>query len=210
MKDFYLFGKGELAIYCAEKYLSRYDKNNLKIIPVIPEPSWSNSLIEWSKKNKVEIIDYEKIMNFNIAQGSIGLSVYFDKILKLSLIEKFYRLCNIHNSPLPKYRGVNPINWALKNEESSHGVTLHIIDKGVDTGDILDQKIFDINDSMEVIDVYNLCIENGKALIDNNLFNLDNIEATPQNNENMSLYTKADFENLGNRKYFNRENKNNY
>tara|TARA_B100001996_G_scaffold364481_1_gene333529 strand:- start:191 stop:823 length:633 start_codon:yes stop_codon:yes gene_type:complete len=210
LKDFYLFGKGELAIYCAEKYLSRYDKNNLKIIPVIPEPSWSNSLIEWSKKNKVEIIDYEKIMNFNIAQGSIGLSVYFDKILKLSLIEKFYRLCNIHNSPLPKYRGVNPINWALKNEESSHGVTLHIIDKGVDTGDILDQKIFDINDSMEVIDVYNLCIENGKALIDNNLFNLDNIEATPQNNENMSLYTKADFENLGNRKYFNRENKNNY
>ena len=100
MKDFYLFGKGELAIYCAEKYLSRYDKNNLKIIPVVPEPSWSNSLIEWSKKNKVEVIEYEKIMNFNIAQGSIGLSVYFDKIFKLSLIEKFYRLCNIHNSPL--------------------------------------------------------------------------------------------------------------
>tara|TARA_B100000131_G_C18107305_1_gene608368 strand:+ start:1670 stop:2302 length:633 start_codon:yes stop_codon:yes gene_type:complete len=208
LKDFYLFGKGELAIYCAEKYLSKYDKNNLKIIPVVPEPSWSNSLIEWSKKNKVEVIEYEKIINFNIAQESIGLSVYFDKIFKLSLIEKFYRLCNIHNSPLPKYRGVNPINWALKNGESSHGVTLHIIDKGVDTGDILDQKIFDINDSMEVIDVYNLCIENAKVLIDKHLFNLNNIQPTPQNNEEMSLYTKADFENLGNRKYFNRENKN--
>ena len=44
----------------------------------------------------------------------------------------------------------------------------------------------------------------------NFLFNLNNIQPTPQNNEEMSLYTKADFENLGNRKYFNRENKNNY
>ena len=55
MENFYLFGKGELAIYCAELYLSKYNKENLKIIPVIPEPTWTESLVAWSEKNRVEI-----------------------------------------------------------------------------------------------------------------------------------------------------------
>jgi methionyl-tRNA formyltransferase len=205
MENFYLFGKGELAIYCAELYLSKFKKESLKIIPVIPEPTWTKSLTLWSKKNSVEIIDYSLIKNIEIASGSIGLSVYFDKIFKTELIKKFERLCNIHNSPLPKYRGVNPINWALKNNEKSHGVTLHIVDKGVDTGDILDQEIFPIDQNMEVSDVYSLCVETGKELLNRNLFLLSSLEPKKQNNENASYYTKVDFDQLGDRKYFSRQ-----
>ncbi|OUX18435.1 MAG: hypothetical protein CBE17_01675 [Gammaproteobacteria bacterium TMED257] len=205
MENFYLFGKGELAIYCAELYLSKYNKDSLKIIPVIPEPTWTESLVAWSEKNSIEIIDYKLIDNIDIVIGSIGLSIYFDKIFKTELIKKFDRLCNIHNSPLPKYRGVNPINWALKNNEESHGVTLHIIDKGIDTGDILDQNIFSINQNMEVSDVYNLCIESGKELLNKNLFKLDSLNQRIQINENASLYTKLDFNKLEERKYFTRQ-----
>ena len=205
MENFYLFGKGELAIYCAELYLSKYNKENLKIIPVIPEPTWTESLVAWSEKNRVEIIDYKSISSVDIVSSSIGLSIYFDKIFKTELIDKFDRLCNIHNSPLPKYRGVNPINWALKNYEDSHGVTLHIVDQGIDTGDILDQKIFSINQNMEVSDVYNLCIESGKELLNKNLFKLDSLNSQPQNNEDASLYTKLDFDKLEERKYFTRQ-----
>ena len=205
MENFYLFGKGELAIYCAELYLSKYNKENLKIIPVIPEPTWTESLVAWSEKNRVEIIDYKSISGVDRVSSSIGLSIYFDKIFKTELIDKFDRLCNIHNSPLPKYRGVNPINWALKNYEDSHGVTLHIVDQGIDTGDILDQKIFSINQNMEVSDVYNLCIESGKELLNKNLFKLDSLNSQPQNNEDASLYTKLDFDKLEERKYFTRQ-----
>ncbi len=204
MKNFYLFGKGELAIHCAELYLSKFKKESLKIIPVIPEPTWTESLISWSEKNSIEIIDYNLIKNLEISSDSLGLSVYFDKIFKTELIKKFERLCNIHNSPLPKYRGVNPINWALKNNEISHGVTLHIIDKGIDTGDILDQETFPINQNMEVSDVYSLCIETGKELLNKNLFLLSTLKPKIQNNENASLYTKADFDQLEDRKYFTR------
>jgi methionyl-tRNA formyltransferase len=44
---------------------------------------------------------------------------------------------NIHASLLPKYRGPAPIQWAVINGESETGITTMLMDKGVDTGDIL-------------------------------------------------------------------------
>lgn len=204
MENFYLFGKGELAIYCAELYLSKYNKENLKIIPVIPEPTWTESLVAWSEKNRVEIIDYKSISGVDIVSSSIGLSIYFDKIFKTELIDKFDRLCNIHNSPLPKYRGVNPINWALKNNELEHGVTLHHIDEGVDTGDIIDQEKFYINNNLEVIDVYNLCIDAGKKIILRSILKVHLLPRISQDDKLSTYYSTKDFENLGERKYFRR------
>jgi methionyl-tRNA formyltransferase len=44
---------------------------------------------------------------------------------------------NIHASLLPEYRGPAPIQWAIINGESQTGITTMLMDKGVDTGDIL-------------------------------------------------------------------------
>ncbi|MEJ2220823.1 MAG: methionyl-tRNA formyltransferase [Desulfobacterales bacterium] len=44
---------------------------------------------------------------------------------------------NIHASLLPKYRGPAPIQWAIINGEVQTGITTMLMDKGVDTGDIL-------------------------------------------------------------------------
>ena len=44
---------------------------------------------------------------------------------------------NIHASLLPKYRGPAPIQWAIIKGESQTGITTMLMDKGVDTGDIL-------------------------------------------------------------------------
>ena len=44
---------------------------------------------------------------------------------------------NIHASLLPKYRGPAPVQWAIINGESQTGITTMLMDKGVDTGDIL-------------------------------------------------------------------------
>jgi methionyl-tRNA formyltransferase len=44
---------------------------------------------------------------------------------------------NIHASLLPKYRGPAPIQWAVINRERETGVTLMLMDKGLDTGDML-------------------------------------------------------------------------
>lgn len=47
---------------------------------------------------------------------------------------------NVHGSLLPKYRGANVLNWVLINGEIKTGVTIHYVDRGIDTGDIIAQK----------------------------------------------------------------------
>lgn len=44
---------------------------------------------------------------------------------------------NYHDSPLPAYAGVHATSWALINGESEHGISWHVVEPGIDTGDIL-------------------------------------------------------------------------
>jgi methionyl-tRNA formyltransferase len=44
---------------------------------------------------------------------------------------------NVHASLLPKYRGAAPIAWAIVNGETETGITLMLLDEGMDTGDML-------------------------------------------------------------------------
>lgn len=48
---------------------------------------------------------------------------------------------NIHYSMLPAYRGPDPIFWQIKNGESSSGVSIHKVDEGFDTGNVVMQKV---------------------------------------------------------------------
>lgn len=51
---------------------------------------------------------------------------------------------NFHDGPLPRYAGLNAPVWAMINGEAEHGITWHLIGGGVDEGDILLQRMFDI------------------------------------------------------------------
>lgn len=51
---------------------------------------------------------------------------------------------NVHPSLLPQYRGPNPLFWQYYHKDLQAGVTVHQIDAGADTGDILQQGSFEI------------------------------------------------------------------
>ncbi|MEX3315952.1 MupA/Atu3671 family FMN-dependent luciferase-like monooxygenase [Sulfitobacter sp. PS-8MA] len=51
---------------------------------------------------------------------------------------------NFHDGPLPRYAGLNTPAWALINGEAAHGVSWHLIERGVDTGDLLAQRRIEI------------------------------------------------------------------
>ncbi|WP_349367873.1 MupA/Atu3671 family FMN-dependent luciferase-like monooxygenase [Salinarimonas sp.] len=51
---------------------------------------------------------------------------------------------NFHDGPLPAYAGLNAPVWALINRERRHGVTWHLIEEGIDSGDVLEQRLFEI------------------------------------------------------------------
>ncbi|WP_170605711.1 MupA/Atu3671 family FMN-dependent luciferase-like monooxygenase [Ruegeria arenilitoris] len=54
---------------------------------------------------------------------------------------------NFHDGPLPRYAGLNAPVWAILNGESRHGITWHIISGGVDEGDVVAQRLFDIDEA---------------------------------------------------------------
>ena len=53
---------------------------------------------------------------------------------------------NCHAGKLPFYRGRNVLNWVLINDEKEFGITVHYVDEGIDTGDIIFQKTYEITD----------------------------------------------------------------
>jgi len=200
--EYFIFGRGKLVNLTID-YLLNSNVQKIYVVPEIPEPEWMDSVVEHCNKKDIQTLNFEDIFQYTSNQ-SIGVSIYFSKIFRKIHIENFKYLINLHNGPLPKYRGVNPVNWALKNNEKTHGVTLHYIDQGIDSGDIIDQEHFSINQNLEVIDVYNLCLQAGEKILKRSILNIENIKPIKQDNKEATYYSKVDFEKLGDRKFFTR------
>ena len=64
---------------------------------------------------------------------------------------------NYHNGPLPRYVGCNAVNWAMINGEKIHGVSWHVIEETVDTGRVLAQLKFHIDEQDMLLDVNSKC-----------------------------------------------------
>lgn len=75
------------------------------------------------------------------------VSMSFDQIFRSRILEyPRYQAINCHAGKLPFYRGRNILNWALINDEREFGITAHYIDTGIDTGDIIEQRMYPITD----------------------------------------------------------------
>ncbi len=73
------------------------------------------------------------------------ISVSCPQLFRRPLIEVPSRgLLNIHGSILPAYRGVLPAFWMLANGERRAGVTVFLVNEGIDTGDVCGQESFEI------------------------------------------------------------------
>jgi methionyl-tRNA formyltransferase len=105
------------------------------------QDGWQPSLKKFAKETNLKIIDLKYLYKI---KNLIFISIEFDKIVKT---ENFITsdLYNFHFSLLPKYRGCHTSFLQLYNGEEYSGVTLHKIDSGIDTGDIIDQIRFKIN-----------------------------------------------------------------
>jgi methionyl-tRNA formyltransferase len=80
-------------------------------------------------------------------KSDIFVSMSFNQIFKEDiLMVPPLGIINCHAGKLPFYRGRNILNWALINGESEFAITVHRVDAGIDTGDIILQKTFPISD----------------------------------------------------------------
>ncbi len=105
-------------------------------------------------------------------------------LLKKNIFEiPKYGTINLHPSLLPKYRGPNPIFWQYYFFEKKGGITLHYIDEGEDTGDIIYQKSFDIYLGMGVEKFRRNVVEYGSKLILKAIENFDSLPRLKQPKE---------------------------
>jgi len=73
------------------------------------------------------------------------ISIAGNEIFRKPLIELAPRGClNLHTALLPKYRGLMPSFWVLKNGETETGVSVFYVDEGIDSGPILVQERIEI------------------------------------------------------------------
>jgi methionyl-tRNA formyltransferase len=194
-----LLGKGELAVRIGEWFRASPDHELALVVPVVPEPSWTQSLSAWAERVQVPRVTSG---DFRDIEDSFDLvfSVFYDRILDERFIRAQGRVLNLHNGPLPRYRGVAPINWALKNDELSHGVTIHEITPEIDDGPIIARLDYSIYpDSDEVEDVYRRALAYAWVLFEQTLPILGRIVPRPQNGSEATYYSNADRTVLGDR-----------
>lgn len=111
------------------------------------------ALKELAEKNDIDFFTHPQINSddfFNKARAydcDLFVSMSFNQIFRKRIIElPKLKTINCHAGKLPFYRGRNVLNWVLINDEKEFGITVHYIDETIDTGDILNQKVFPITD----------------------------------------------------------------
>ena len=104
-------------------------------------------------KIKKKVFDFkntlsEKKVIDELKQNNINLICLagFMKILSKSFIKNFKgKILNIHPSLLPKYKGLNTHEKAIKNKDKYSGCTVHFVNSRLDSGKIINQKKVKIN-----------------------------------------------------------------
>lgn len=168
-----VLGNGTVAVECCKHMVERGDRIAFIVGDAKDDgkDGWQKSLKKFAEERGIEFhrpatINEEKWYEFFRKEApDYLLSFQYRFIIKRQIIESAKRLAaNLHFAPLPKYRGMYPVAWALLNGEREFGVTIHEIDPGVDSGDMIAQTLFPIEETDDAKKLYMKAVENGVEL----------------------------------------------
>lgn len=136
-------------------------------------------------KNNHEFLDRLKDLNPDAI-----VVVAYGKILPEEVLTlPKYGCINLHASLLPKYRGAAPINWAIINGEKETGITTMLMDKGLDTGDMLIKKSIPILDEDDAETLHDKLANLGAEVLIETLHKLEEGTLIPvKQNEEEATY----------------------
>lgn len=184
-------GKNDIAVY-GLRLLLEYLPNN-RLYCVINETdsghdTWQLSVQKEAIHTGVQIVTLEECYKM---EDLLFISLEYDKIIKPDLFTS-NELFNIHFSKLPAYKGMYTSSLPLLYGEKESGVTLHRIDTGIDTGEIVDQKCFDIQCIESARELYFCYLKYAKEILACNIDNLlsGRTKSYPQPAEGSSYFSK--------------------
>jgi methionyl-tRNA formyltransferase len=123
-------------------------------------------------------------------EADAGVVAAYGRILPEWMLKATRHGCvNVHSSLLPKYRGAAPINWAVARGERETGVTIMLMDVGLDTGPILLRRATAIGDQETAAELTPRLAELGAASLVEALGELERgaIKPEPQNDSEATL-----------------------
>jgi methionyl-tRNA formyltransferase len=128
----------------------------------------------WARAHGVPVLQPAKVRDGSLARelgalrpDLVAVAAY-GRILGKDLLELApHGALNVHGSLLPKYRGAAPIQWAIAEGETETGVSIMQMDEGLDTGDVLLQRVLAIapEDTSETL-APRLAALGGEALVE--------------------------------------------
>ncbi|PTV93029.1 methionyl-tRNA formyltransferase [Halanaerobium saccharolyticum] len=182
------------------KYLINQNKEIIAAVMSDTNKKWYQGLEKVADEYNIDLFKVENINSDefvskvrNDLKPDLIISVNFDQIFKKKMLNIPDKGCiNIHASLLPKYRGRAPLNWAIIKGEEKTGVTVHFINEGIDTGEIILQEEIEITKDDYISDVLEMVKEKYPLMINKaiNLIEKGNYETVKQNKEEGSYYGK--------------------
>ena len=142
MKEVVFLGSKSIGYECFKILIKNQKILKFKIKAVLTNKKRSAELLHFCNENNIRVLnsleEYLSLENVDIA-----ISVQYHEILKLKHIEKAKDITiNLHMAPLPEYRGCNQFSYAIINEDKEFGTTIHRLEEGIDSGQILFEKRF--------------------------------------------------------------------
>lgn len=206
MKVVFLGGKN-IGYGCLKHLLK---KNNIEISSVIinkdgdtQKDRWFQSVTELAIEHDIKIFKPKNINDktsvdfIKRLHPDMIIVVYYDQILKKDVIRIPKKGCvNVHMGLCEEYRGCYPTTWPIINGEDTAGVTMHYIDEGIDSGDVINQIKVKIDDDDTGETLYNKCTRAGIDLFGDTVDCLfsDTISARKQiKTEKTKTYFRKDF-----------------
>lgn len=156
------------------------------------------SLVKWLKKIGEKVYIHSKkitISEVKKREYEFIISYNYKYLIPENIIEFLpNRIINLHISYLPWNKGVSPNIWSFI-DDSPKGVTIHLIDKGIDTGPILLQKKVAIDENNHTLkSSYELLQKEVQKLFTQNWYKIKSKKIKPrQQQQKGSIHNIGDY-----------------
>ena len=187
LENIVFFGSNNLAKKCLINLHKNFPKSKIYVVAKKNYNKDNPNVFKYASKNKLHIITLGQICRSK-KEFSVGFSIRYHKILNKKIIDKFkYGIVNLHGGPLPHYRGNANHVFAILNNEKKFGVTLHYINEGIDSGNIISKKMFKINKRDTGYTLFNKVNIYGYELVNRFIKNLKKNKLSKGFPQNLSL-----------------------
>ena len=184
LNTYRIFGVNFFIYYSIKYILNKFLKRK-SLTKILFNNSIKNISLNYSVNHPDSINEIKKL------KPDLMISLAGNEIFKKEFINIPPKGClNLHTALLPKYRGLMPTFWALKNDEEYTGVSVFFVDEGIDSGDIIIQKRLKIGAKTQA----QLIRETKKLGVDAiveavNAINKNNVNIIKNDDKNMTYFS---------------------